>query len=119
MDFAQVADTCGQCHGPTLRQWERGVHGKTMGYWNADMGTPQRLTCTQCHDPHSPSYEPITPLPGPNTHRMGDQHQDNASPHDAPHNPLRPVHLQHSNHESPPAPEHDSPQTPPHDEGHP
>ena len=69
--YAESAALCGQCHGPVYRQWERGAHGKTLGFWNTELGESQHLTCTQCHDPHHPRFDPIEPLPGPNTLRMG------------------------------------------------
>ena len=70
-DDAQLL--CAQCHGPIYRDWQRGTHGKTIGYWNTDLGPAIKLICTQCHDPHHPVYEPIVPLPGPHTLRMGKQ----------------------------------------------
>ena len=89
VDFTQVAMLCAQCHGTVYHDWTRGVHGKTLGYWNEKMGTRNRLTCTACHDPHQPAYDPIVPLPGPHTLRMGHP----ADTHDEPmvenRNPLR------------------------------
>jgi hypothetical protein len=41
-----------------------------MGYWNKDLGIPNRLTCTQCHDPHRPAFAKFQPLPRPHTLRM-------------------------------------------------
>ena len=77
--YDHVEQLCAQCHGPIYRDWEKGTHGKTIGYWNTDMGEAVKLTCTECHDPHSPSYAPMPPLPGPNTLRMGDQHSGHGS----------------------------------------
>ena len=84
--YAEVGTLCRQCHGPVYRDWTRGAHGKTVGSWIPGSADAERLTCTACHDPHSPRYEGIKPLPGPNTLRMGDpsetvRHQSN--------NPLR------------------------------
>ena len=31
--FADSPLLCGSCHGPTYRDWEAGVHGRTGGYW--------------------------------------------------------------------------------------
>ncbi|MHC5023749.1 MAG: cytochrome c3 family protein [Planctomycetota bacterium] len=71
--FTNVARMCAECHGPTYRDWQRGMHGQTMGYWDAEAGAQRRLHCSECHDPHSPAFRPMAALPGPNTLRMGDQ----------------------------------------------
>lgn len=73
--YDEIEQLCAQCHGPIYRDWQRGTHGKTIGYWNTDLGEAVKLKCSECHDPHHPAYEPIAPLPGPNTLRMGDQHR--------------------------------------------
>ena len=69
--FSESPMLCAQCHGTTYREWQRGVHGKTLGYWDATKGESKKLACVECHDPHSPSYAPMAPLPAPNTLRMG------------------------------------------------
>lgn len=74
--FSQSTTLCSNCHGPAFRQWQRGVHGKTLGYWSAEWGDPRKLQCVECHNPHSPHYDPMAPLPAPNTLRMGDQNPD-------------------------------------------
>lgn len=56
---------CGSCHGPTYRDWEAGVHGRTSGYWKRDLGQMDRKVCTSCHDPHSPGFPGRAPAPGP------------------------------------------------------
>lgn len=87
--FSQSASLCGECHGPVFRQWERGAHGKTLGFWNAERGESRRLTCTECHDPHHPRFDPIEPLPGPNTLRMGPQERvGHGDDHEKHSNPL-------------------------------
>ncbi|MCF6313117.1 MAG: hypothetical protein L3J39_11755 [Verrucomicrobiales bacterium] len=87
--YAQSSQLCSQCHGPVYRQWERGIHGKTLGYWDAKLGKSEKLTCTQCHDPHHPRFDAIKPLPGPNTLRMGDQETGDSQDHgDHKRNPL-------------------------------
>lgn len=53
---------CGQCHGEKLRDWKAGVHGKRTGMWR---GEKKYLLCAHCHDPHSPRFRPIEPLPPP------------------------------------------------------
>ena len=57
---------CGSCHGPTFRDWEAGVHGRTGGYWNASLGELSFKPCTACHDPHHPKFPGRKPAPGPN-----------------------------------------------------
>jgi len=87
--FSDVQSLCAQCHGPVFRDWERGTHGKTLGAWDLSSPDAHRLTCTECHNPHSPAYEPIEPLPGPNTLRMGEQHKKAHGAHENERNPLR------------------------------
>jgi len=74
--FDRVEELCAKCHGTVYRDWERGMHGRTNGYWDTSAGEAERLVCTQCHDPHSPAYSSYEPLPGPNTLRMGEPLQD-------------------------------------------
>lgn len=69
--FAETPQLCAQCHGTVYRDWQRGTHGKTLGSWVTDSPAQRRLSCNECHNPHTPRYEPYTPLPGPNTLRMG------------------------------------------------
>ena len=57
---------CGACHGPTYRDWEKGVHGRVAGYWDRSRGAVVRSDCTSCHDPHSPEFPTIKPAPRPN-----------------------------------------------------
>lgn len=73
VSFENVSQLCGKCHGPVYRDWKSGMHGRTMGSWDASSGKQWRLKCTECHNPHSPAYDAIAPLPAPNTLRMGDQ----------------------------------------------
>lgn len=83
--FSEVAQLCGKCHGPVYSDWKLGMHGRTHGSWDASSGKQTRLTCTQCHDPHSPRYKPMAPLPGPNTRRMGEPTHHEVDPdHQSP-----------------------------------
>jgi len=68
--FTEVARLCAKCHGPTYRDWQMGMHGKSLGSWDPDSPNQRRLKCSECHDPHAPAYELRPPLPGPNTLRM-------------------------------------------------
>jgi len=60
---ADVFLLCAKCHGPTYRDWKAGVHGRRNGYWDPSKGTQTRLRCIECHDPHSPKFAPMAPLP--------------------------------------------------------
>ncbi|MCB9913758.1 MAG: hypothetical protein H6828_01255 [Planctomycetes bacterium] len=87
--FDDVQLLCAKCHGPTFRDWERGVHGKTLGSWVVGSDAQRRLLCTECHDPHHPAFTPYVPLPGPHTLRQHatERHADEHD-HEA-YNPLR------------------------------
>ena len=54
---------CGQCHGPSLRSWKAGVHGKRTGRW--DGGQRYSLLCVHCHNPHQPRFPHLRPMPKP------------------------------------------------------
>ena len=56
---------CASCHGPTYRDWEAGIHGRTTGYWRRDLGPARREGCASCHDPHAPAFPQFIPRPGP------------------------------------------------------
>ncbi len=62
LDFTESHLLCGQCHGPTHRDWRHGAHGKRTGSWS---GAKEYLLCVHCHDPHSPKFKPIEPMPPP------------------------------------------------------
>ena len=53
LPFEESYLLCGQCHGPKLRDWRLGLHGKRTGFWN---GAKRYLLCVHCHNPHSPRY---------------------------------------------------------------
>ena len=65
LKIAESPALCGSCHGPTYRDWEAGVHGRTSGYWRRDLGPIDRKVCTSCHNPHSPPFPSRQPAPGP------------------------------------------------------
>ena len=69
--FTDTVPLCASCHGPTWRDWEAGIHGRTNGYWDKTRGDPVRQTCIACHDPHAPAIGDLPAFPGPNTLRMG------------------------------------------------
>ena len=65
LKIAESPALCGSCHGPTYRDWEAGVHGRTSGYWDRDLGPIDRKVCASCHNPHSPPFPSRQPAPGP------------------------------------------------------
>jgi hypothetical protein len=62
ISFEESYKLCGQCHGPKLRDWKAGIHGRRTGYWN---GSKKYLLCVHCHNPHSPKFPKIEPEPAP------------------------------------------------------
>lgn len=84
--FQESHRMCGKCHGPVFRDWERGTHGRSTGSWDTASKERGKLTCVECHDPHSPAYKTYKPLPPPNTLRMGDPKKGTA--HHPTRNPL-------------------------------
>ncbi|MDA0322085.1 MAG: hypothetical protein O2923_05130 [Verrucomicrobia bacterium] len=62
LDFEESYKLCGQCHGPKLRDWRAGDHGKRTGSWS---GAKQYLLCVHCHNPHAPKFGSLQPLPPP------------------------------------------------------
>lgn len=56
--FSDPQDLCGSCHGDKLIDWKAGLHGLNRGSWN---GPKLRQSCTFCHDPHKPAFEPMVP----------------------------------------------------------
>jgi len=63
IDFEHSYLLCGKCHGTKYRDWRYGIHGKRTGFWN---GAKDYYLCVSCHDPHSPRFKPLTPMPPPN-----------------------------------------------------
>lgn len=62
VDFKESYKLCGQCHGPKLRDWRKGVHGRRTGAWN---GQKRYLLCAHCHNPHAPRFKKLKPEPAP------------------------------------------------------
>ena len=73
LTFANSPPLCGSCHGPTYRDWEAGVHGRTSGYWDRALGPFERKPCAACHNPHAPKFPPRHPAPGPHPLRQAIQ----------------------------------------------
>ncbi len=80
IDFSHSYELCGQCHGPTYRDWKVGVHGKRVGYFNG--GPRTYFLCVNCHNPHDPKFKPIKPEPPP--FRPRDRQNSVAGPGQAP-----------------------------------
>jgi hypothetical protein len=62
IDFEHSYLLCGKCHGTKFRDWRNGIHGRRTGNWN---GEKTYYRCVTCHDPHSPKFKPIEPMPPP------------------------------------------------------
>lgn len=62
ISFEESYYLCGQCHGTIFRDWKAGVHGKRTGEWN---GKKVYRLCVHCHNPHTPKFKQLTPLPPP------------------------------------------------------
>jgi hypothetical protein len=62
IDFEHSYLLCGKCHGTKYRDWKYGIHGKRTGFWN---GAKNYYLCVTCHDPHSPRFKPLAPMPPP------------------------------------------------------
>jgi hypothetical protein len=60
--FSESYQLCGQCHGTQYRDWRIGIHGKRTGDWS---GSKEYLLCVHCHNPHSPRFSALEPLPPP------------------------------------------------------
>ncbi len=94
--FNEVEVLCAKCHGPTFRDWERGVHGRIDGYWNSEKGTPIQRRCSECHDPHAPAFGQWPLMAGPHSLRVDGTDKGGHAEEGGKHNPLRPP----SSHES-------------------
>jgi len=62
LPFEESYRLCGQCHAQQLKGWKAGDHGRRTGSWS---GRKKYLLCASCHDPHSPAFRPMEPLPPP------------------------------------------------------
>lgn len=78
VSFDESFRLCGQCHGPRLRDWKLGLHGKRLGGWE---GGQEALLCAHCHNPHSPRFPLMTPLPPPRRPARESGRLTSADPH--------------------------------------
>jgi hypothetical protein len=82
LTFANSAPLCGSCHGPTYRDWEAGVHGRTSGFWDRAIGAYDRKLCVNCHNPHSPRFPGRKPASGPHPLRGDGETMAHAETHE-------------------------------------
>lgn len=54
IDFNQSHSVCKQCHTKQFEDWKGGAHGKRVESWALPRAS---MTCVNCHNPHSPSFE--------------------------------------------------------------
>lgn len=54
ISFDTSFNLCGQCHSKELKDWTGGAHGKQVDGWKKPRISK---TCTDCHNPHSPSIK--------------------------------------------------------------
>ena len=80
--LTESTQLCASCHGPTYRGWEEGIHGRTSGYRNLDLGAASRKECTSCHDPHAPIFPVLKPAPKPHPlHAIAEEHTSPGKEH--------------------------------------
>lgn len=66
VSYNQSYMVCTQCHGEKFREWNVNIHGKQIGSWNVGSSTKTyRMSCTACHNAHSPKIKPMKTEPGP------------------------------------------------------
>jgi uncharacterized CHY-type Zn-finger protein len=68
LSFNDSQYLCGSCHGPILRDWTAGIHGKTVGFWDPQAGEEEetvRMLCVECHDSHRPAFRLAKPMAAP------------------------------------------------------
>jgi len=90
--YTAIVSFCAQCHVDKHRDWELGLHGRQIGFWDLSEGPRKKFLCTECHDPHRPRHpimEGLAPLPSPNTLRMGRPAPHTAEIDHKTRNPLR------------------------------
>ncbi|MGZ8939846.1 MAG: hypothetical protein ACXW32_11600 [Limisphaerales bacterium] len=62
IEFSDSMTLCSQCHGPQKRDYDMGLHGGMLGYWDLKKGGRTRNTCINCHDPHAPAFPLVMPV---------------------------------------------------------
>lgn len=59
VDFNLSFKLCAQCHSSEFKDWKGGAHGKKVAGWAPPRAS---MTCVNCHNPHSPSFEKRWPV---------------------------------------------------------
>lgn len=54
IDLNNSYKLCSQCHTTQFKDWTGGAHGKRLESWAPPRAS---LTCVNCHNPHSPSFD--------------------------------------------------------------
>jgi formate-dependent nitrite reductase cytochrome c552 subunit len=62
LDLRDAILLCRQCHGPQGRDYDHGAHGGMTGHWDLSVGGRMRNHCVDCHDPHTPAFQPTRPV---------------------------------------------------------
>lgn len=75
VSFKESYKLCGQCHGPKLKDWRNGIHGRRTGEWN---GKKKYLLCAHCHNPHSPRFKSLKPEPPPHKWKANRKNNEKA-----------------------------------------
>jgi formate-dependent nitrite reductase cytochrome c552 subunit len=62
VSFDAAYRVCAQCHFQQHRDWANGAHGKRLNQWQGERVV---LSCTGCHNPHSPAFDKRFPKARP------------------------------------------------------
>lgn len=72
VSFDDAPTLCASCHMQRHNDWASGGHGKRVANWQ---GERVIYSCTQCHDPHSPTIKPRAPKPAPPVRKGLEPHE--------------------------------------------
>lgn len=62
VSYQKSYEQCIQCHVKNYSYWAVGIHGRRTGMWN---GEKQYLSCSYCHNAHTPKFKPVEPKKPP------------------------------------------------------
>lgn len=71
LSFNHSYKLCTQCHFQQGKDWHGGAHGKRLVSWR---GKRVVMNCTECHNPHAPSFHQRFPKGRPTIPRTGGGH---------------------------------------------